>query len=612
MAGFIYLRNHESYESYDVLKLGKTKNILEREKTYITGEIKRGVFVLIIKIDNIDQIELMLQDAFKNLHYQSNGGVEFFNKQIKNEIISFLEINNLKFQIMDYDGLSLTPRKYEKPIQEITPFDYQSNILNIIQKFYEINDIGKLIYACGLGKTFMALFIVKKMNFKTILIGVPSIYLQQQIKDEINKIFKTCKIFTKFSEPIDTDIPHFYVTTYMSAHKYSKYKFDFKIGDEMHHLASSFDDFPKIESTKTLYMTATEKPGDFGELIDKKSVKWAIENKKITDYQCTVIKNTNQEIVEIMNHHNIINNNLELFLAAYSAVKSLNETTTHILIYTNSIESSKIICEIVSLFRPDIYNNCLNSESKYLNYEIKKFTDSKFGIISCVYIFGEGFNLPKLNAVLFAENMESEVRIIQSILRPNRLDPLQPGKIANVIIPLIDNFDKCRRILTLLQSEDDNIMCKIHAKSLTKHGKYESTEYEFVLNTNYANLYEIELKSKLGKYFHLPDNIYEYELEKLHNKQNNITERKVDREHYYTLTGAWKGHYDFLNIDTGQFIKEKYDWKSFCMAHSITENNYIESCKTYKNLPLWPEELYSDFSNLKNELSCRSRRKNNI
>ena len=45
----------------------------------------------------------------------------------------------------------------------------------------------------------------------------------------------------------------------------------------------------------------------------------------------------------------------------------------------------------------------------------------------CVYIFGEGFDLPKLNGVVFAEQMTSEIRIVQSALRPNRMDKNQPN-----------------------------------------------------------------------------------------------------------------------------------------------------------------------------------------
>ena len=55
-----------------------------------------------------------------------------------------------------------------------------------------------------------------------------------------------------------------------------------------------------------------------------------------------------------------------------------------------------------------------------------------------VYIFGEGFDLPKLNGVCIAGNMQSETRIVQYLLRPNRLESGNTNKKAYVIIPYID------------------------------------------------------------------------------------------------------------------------------------------------------------------------------
>ena len=42
--GYIYLRNHESYHKYEAYKLGKTKNIPNRNNGYVTNEILRGNF----------------------------------------------------------------------------------------------------------------------------------------------------------------------------------------------------------------------------------------------------------------------------------------------------------------------------------------------------------------------------------------------------------------------------------------------------------------------------------------------------------------------------------------------------------------------------------------
>ena len=114
------------------------------------------------------------------------------------------------------------------------------------------------------------------------------------------------------------------------------YRFDFKLGDEAHHLVGfdndekmrGFRKFHKISATKTLYMTATEKIIEtdfnyqvndknllftmddikiFGEILDYKYFKWAIDNKKITDFNLLLIENNEYDILNILdNPHGII------------------------------------------------------------------------------------------------------------------------------------------------------------------------------------------------------------------------------------------------------------------------------------------------------------------
>jgi len=68
--GYIYIRNHTSYDKYDACKLGKANNIPERDTQYATGEIKRGNFELVIKMSREKTLiaEKMLQNYFNNYH----------------------------------------------------------------------------------------------------------------------------------------------------------------------------------------------------------------------------------------------------------------------------------------------------------------------------------------------------------------------------------------------------------------------------------------------------------------------------------------------------------------------------------------------------------------
>jgi len=103
------------------------------------------------------------------------------------------------------------------------------------------------------------------VEFKNILIGVPSIHLQTQIQKEILKIFPNEKNIRfigglqnqKQKIFIINNEPKFTIVVYNSCHKIlNDYNFDFKIGDEAHHLVGDepegkgFRQFHNITSKK--------------------------------------------------------------------------------------------------------------------------------------------------------------------------------------------------------------------------------------------------------------------------------------------------------------------------------------------------------------------------
>ena len=436
------------------------------------------------------QIHRNERNSFYQTEYFYCNDYKIFNQSV----INILNKNNINYMVHDihnfikdnYDNKP-EPFEFKEEINKFKPYSYQQEVLDKIEIFYDNNNIGKIIWSCGLGKALLAILIVQKLNYKKVIIGVPTIYLQKQMKNEIMKIFNNNKnilyVGGKYTnkEDIKTFINKksfnckFIITTYDSCHKLLDIKFDFKIGDEAHHLVGSEsektkDNFHKIKSKKSLFMTATEKIIEnnknnkvlysmddkdlFGEVIDIKTINWSIENRKITDYNLIIIKNTEEEIDNIisslkLNNDETIDKNL--FLSAYISLKSIEKYNdlSHILIYTNKTENAELVekyidiilkLDIVNLEKDNYYNKALHSKnSKNSNDgEITKFKKASWGIISSVYIFGEGFDCPSLNGVVFSENMESDIRIVQSTLRPNRLDNDFPNKKAYIIIPYID------------------------------------------------------------------------------------------------------------------------------------------------------------------------------
>ena len=794
---YLYIRHHESYNSYNAVKLGITTCIGSRDSTYATSEIQRGCFINVFELSNLsrkypfsrnplEHLEKLLHIYLKNLkkHIYIDGGTEFFTNDITTLIPSYLELQCIEYitltneeiarMINEYrlnefykkisstarEMIQLKLRKWLSRIRQskLKPLSHQQPILDIISDFYRDNTIGKLYWACGLGKALLALFIAKLLNATRILIGVPSVYLQGQMKKEIIRLFpyinnqnqkqyilcvggedetsttKLQLIQQFLANQNNLSTPRFIITTYDSCHILASLdtiesinKFDFKIGDEAHHLVihSNSDDlsiqsyvkFHNILAHKTLFMTATPKiinykkpvleasiadkiiysmndESQFGKLIDSKSIKWAIENKKITDFKVYVLYNTIHEMRAIARHsmgqdkiNKIDDKNMELFTSAFMTLKSLerHQDLTHILIYTNTTENSDLVAKylldileyqqlnIPKVSRADIYIKSLHSNSAGCRFEkeVENFTKAKIGIITCVYIFGEGFDLPRLNGVAMAENMISPIRTTQCALRPNRLDKNNPDKLAYIIIPYLDreecgicnqSFKKCFNVINSLRNDDNILECKIQVSSLVmmedvpleqsnNSGEHKISETDYLAEPNENNennenkkfritlkdnpleLEKLKLRLKHSTHLKRNESIEKDELEymRLINRQLGITSRAMyfdsnirSRFAYYNWIDKpaeyfgkhfiWQGWYHYLGIDTSKYPATKEEWLGYCVSSGITKSEkYFEKQKKDSKLPEFPEELYREFSNINYELnhgkSTQSRRR---
>jgi hypothetical protein len=103
---------------------------------------------------------------------------------------------------------------------------------------------------------------------------------------------------------------------------------------------------------------------------------------------------------------------------------------------------------------------------------LQGFETAQYGIISCVYCLGEGWDFPLLDGVVFAENMTSNIRIVQSALRASRKNTLQPTKITKIILPILNRDDwledngntdlkKVKEVIHQMGLEDETISQKI-------------------------------------------------------------------------------------------------------------------------------------------------------
>jgi predicted helicase len=722
----LYLLTTAQLEKDKTIKFGMSMRIEYRWIDYLIIFNDSKYVYYYEFLDNLTRKEILdIEDEILQLHKNERNYFfqnEYFycedNIKFHQTIIDILNNKNIKYTVhnnhnfnREYYDYKPEPFIFQKQIENniIKPHDYQLEILDKIKDFYENNDVGKIIHSCGLGKTLLGLFIVQKLRCKIVIIGVPSIYLQRQMKNEIMRIFNNHKNILyvggetennenyiiqsttnkkkikKFINNKSADCK-FIITTYDSCYRLLNYKFDFKIGDEAHHLVGiesekTKESFHKIESKKSLFMTATEKiiennktnkviysmddENIFGKLIDSKSVNWAIKNKKITDYNLIILKNTESEINNIINELNLNNEGLnkDLFLSAFMSLKSIEKYNdlTHILIYTNKTENAELVkkyidiilkLNIINVSKENYYNKALHSKSdEKLNDirlfdgtikegEITKFKKALWGIISSVYIFGEGFDCRSLNGVVFGENMESDIRIVQSTLRPNRLDSNFPNKKAYIIIPYIDtqnfmtdsnSFDKCRKIIAKIRNVDETIEQKINVVSLNKYNvvneeKKIINHYHIIEDGNELSKIILRLRysKSLGTLCTEEEDEYNYIKElnkqlKIQSKEDYIKDyvkeyyekyiKYIENPEEY-FKGIWKSWYDFIGVDTNKFIQNKYDWIIFCKEKNIKSlDDYTKLCKLYDFLPVNPANFYKEFTTIPIELELYIKRR---
>ena len=550
MNGYIYIRSHTSYDTEGVCKMGKASNIPDRDTQYATGEVKRGCFEIVfqVPIEKIGIIERLLQKEFIEYNVRYDAGTEFYNKKIISLIEPYLDSLHLEYKKLDKESISkllrtcrvrkltkkinmrelinaLNPKKTSTDKVTYEPREDQLAIIKKSVAHFEDNEKGLLIIPCGVGKTLISLWITQKLNFHTILIGVPNKLLLKQWEKNICELFKEIPYLIVSGGVDIVNIKQFLggnprncivITTYSSAHKVNtatnemNFKFDIKINDEVHHLTTNnmiishttknYVHMLHIPSLKQLSLTATLKQIEgtdnddgiivsndnveyFGKIIDRKCLLWAINENVICDYDIQSISADEETLENAFARFGIIDeSDKRLFLSAYTSLKSIFEGHTHhLLIYSNNkVNSLKLVMYIDSLLVnryfviPDLYCSAYHSElnSKTQKKIINNFENAKIGIITCVYCLGEGWDFPLLDGVVFAENMTSNIRIVQSALRASRKNKNDINKRTKIILPILlrddwleneQNLDlkKVKEIIYQMGLEDETISQKI-------------------------------------------------------------------------------------------------------------------------------------------------------
>jgi superfamily II DNA or RNA helicase len=706
--GYIYIRNHASYEIYDACKLGKAHNIPERDTQYATGEITRGHFeeVFEVPITQMGIIERLLQNEFNELHIKYNAGTEFYNKKIITLIEPYLITLGIKYKKLSKQEISdlvrcnrvrqtmkkintnslikmLKSKKTNKQIVTYIPRDYQEILIKKSYEYFQNNEKGLLIIPCGVGKTLISLWITQELKSNTILIGVPNKLLLKQWKEVICSLFQLIPYLIvsggvqieNIMQFLENNQKCIVITTYSSAHKvYTatqniSFVVDMKINDECHHLTSDnmrladtskkYIQMLNIPSVKQLSLTATLKQLEsmsydsdsivvsndnveyFGEIIDRKCLLWAINNNIICDYVIqTIITNEEQLEQQLLRFNIREENDKRLFLSAFTSLKSIFDGHSHHLLnYANNKDNSFKIIQYIKMLldhkyfdMPDLYYSNYHGtmKSKDQTDIINKFDKAKFGIISCVYCLGEGYDNDNIDAVVFSENMTSNIRIVQSALRASRKNKNDTNKKTKIILPILNRDDwlennenqdlkKVREVIYQMGLEDETITQKIKVfridiekQKLTKREKEERKivdefgEYEDELTqklklktikrTALSTTYEKARKIIADKNIKSKESYYE-----LCERDNRLS-----KEPEIAFKGQFTNWIEYLSIErvyydldtcknkVGEYLLLRPEIKKYYLDLSVVSN---ELCKIDALFP--PNGLWVEYYNVK-------------
>jgi superfamily II DNA or RNA helicase len=477
--GFIYIRQHIYYNNDNICKLGKTKNIPNRDNSYATSEYRRGNFVLVIEILNNQiyddtYVEKLLQRYFKNYHSKIDGGSEFYDIKIIDKIVLFLEQTSIKFKVLTDDEINnLIYIERIKKLKDLLKKYFhnrqlkENRLRDRLQELYLIEIINNLnrykkVFMkapTGFGKTHIYYKTIMRMKLNRILFLTPRLLLNQQIvedkyssyiKDENYEIihFSNLNNLNKEDEIKRLSEYEKYIITscYQSGNRLLEYikkygiYFDLIIFDEAHFITSgtigniseflSNDDICnyRILGSATPTEDIESQPLIYGKIIEKVKVYELITQEILCNIQ-TIIKQLDEKKSE---YHNLKDLIIESMIK-YNKKKGI--------IYVNDCKNAE---NLYKLLQNQDKINVYIYISKNIEVENENDTDIKIfendikqSIIISVGKIGYGYDNANIDFLVLADPRQSDIDIRQIIGRGLRWNKnIYPNKVLHLLVPL--------------------------------------------------------------------------------------------------------------------------------------------------------------------------------
>lgn len=319
--------------------------------------------------------------------------------------------------------------------------DYQEEALNIIDNMQPGSYLIQM--ATGLGKTVTFANIRRKG--RVLVLAHREELITQPIK------YYNCPVGIEMASNKSNGEEVVIASVMSLTHRLNKFKpdeFDTIIIDEAHHSAAK--SYKKIinyfKPRLLLGFTATPNRGDkvrlddvFQKIIFQRDLKWAIQNKYLTDIECLrvnigydiskVARRMGDfapgELEEVMNTE-ILNGAIAEAYQKYAKGQTL--------IFATSVEHAENIAKLI----PGAVAVTSNTQNR--QELIKKFTNREIPCLVNCMIFIEGTDMPLVETVMIARPTSNSSLYTQMVGRGLRL---YPGKEKLTLIDLVGTTGKC-------------------------------------------------------------------------------------------------------------------------------------------------------------------------
>jgi superfamily II DNA or RNA helicase len=509
---YIYILKLDITHLKNIYKIGSTCNINARKWDYVTGNFYEPEYLAHFELieKNCYEVDTLLRTQWlvdKSVYF--GGGIEFYQFEANENpfvvVRNILVANNVLCYSFIGDNIDSRPPKerseksyleddqYEKSIlpdeeransfwyEDSEEFKLRAYQIAAIHNISETEDNGKVIMPCGTGKTLIMAHISN--IYDKVLVLVPSLLLLSQTLKVFEKhtgfsILRvgSIKDATTQKEEIERFLErrskYLIISTYQSSHLLLDVEFDLINFDEAHRTCGKYKVDGEIDHSynillirytlgaRKLFYTATEKVIDeikeskddedeenddvdfismdderYGRTLFEYKLNEAIDDKYLTDYNIVLIQK------------NPIDTIRKFF--AERRVKKL-------LIFCNR---NRIAGELAQELKNQDFPLTIYLDGtisvRHRNKEIERFKKMNESIIVSCRIFQEGINIPCCDSVMFYDNRESYVDIIQIIGRCLRL--YKNKYMSYVFI----NESNSRKILKTITNDDDRIIQKI-------------------------------------------------------------------------------------------------------------------------------------------------------